>query len=216
MSVIYLVVSISAYATSRGVSESLFSEFTSAPFFINSSTNSERPRKAAVCRAVPPSLFLEFIPTPLSIRIDAASMYPCMATQDKRVIPNSLSRILSNSTLPAPFSNRFLRESISPFLASSIIPPSLGVFIPFAIPANILTHVIAGMTVTKDKSRGIPIRFKRCFTKRLNPLLRHNIAVKNPLKRKNTGILNPCIAETMSPNPSHLFESWIGQIGTSK
>jgi len=51
------------------------------------------------------------------------------------------------------------------------------------------------------------MRFARCLISAFNPRLRHSIAVKKPLTRKNKGMRKPCTARKKSPNSLLVCES---------
>ena len=59
-------------------------------------------------------------------------------------------------------------------------------------------QVVMGMTVNAPMARGRAIRLSRCAASWRSPLRCQSIAVKKPLRRKNTGIRNPWIAKNIS------------------
>ena len=67
-----------------------------------------------------------------------------------------------------------------------------------ASKAQMNTVVVTGITVNAPMARGRPTRLRRCTASCRSPLLCHSSAVKKPLSRKNTGILNPWMAKNSS------------------
>ena len=106
----------------------------------------------------------------------------------------STNESLSLRRIAASVSRANFFGSVSPIMSSRLSGVSSEIFIGAARDTYSIAQLVAGIIVKQPMTYGNKIRLTRCFARDKTPRLRHSIAVKKPLSRKNSGMRKPCIA----------------------